>query len=76
MKVVTTPRELMDRLRWDEACSMLGLNPWAVSEGQMDPGDEITLTEAQAFQLGLVPSRLDSLAAQVREPTTHEGQQQ
>lgn len=70
MKVVTTPRELMDRSRWDEACGMLGLNPWAVNEGQMDSGDEITLTEGQAFQLGLVPSRLDTLVDEVRGAST------
>lgn len=55
MKIVTTPAELMDRLRWDEACEMLDISPWAVNEGQIDSGEEITLTEEQATTLGLLP---------------------
>lgn len=57
MKIVTTPAELMDRLRWEEACEMLGYNEWAVAEGLMDSGEEITLTEEQATVLGLLPQR-------------------
>ncbi|HEY9408896.1 MAG TPA: hypothetical protein VIP77_04885 [Jiangellaceae bacterium] len=57
MKIVTTPSELMDRLRWEEACDMLGLNVYAVAEGLMDGGEEITLSEEQAVTLGLLPKQ-------------------
>jgi hypothetical protein len=55
MKVTTTPTELINRLAWNEACDMLGISVWAVNEGQMDSGEEITLTEEQATKLGLLP---------------------
>lgn len=59
VKIVTTPAELLDRLRWDEACEMLGISEWAVAEGQMDIHEEITLTEEQAAQLRLTPEHED-----------------
>lgn len=55
MKVITMPEELLNRLRWDEACEILGIGQWAVAEGQMDLHEEITLTEEQAARLGLAP---------------------
>lgn len=59
MKVVTTPEELMDRGAWIRACKLLGLNEWAVNEGMMDSDHEITLTDAQARELGLLPRQDD-----------------
>jgi hypothetical protein len=59
VKVIVTPRELFDRHIWTEACDLLGINSWAVNEGQMDSGEAITLTEDQAAQLRIVPRRAD-----------------
>jgi hypothetical protein len=53
-RVTVTARELLDRLVWDRACDMLGLNPWAVNEGQMDSGERLTFTLEQAQTLGLL----------------------
>lgn len=55
MKIVTTPGELMDRLRWEQACDQLGINPWAVAEGMMNRDEEVTLSEEQAIEIGLLP---------------------
>jgi hypothetical protein len=54
IQVTVTVRELMDRFVWSEACGLLGLNSWAVNEGQMDSGDRVTLTLEQARTLGLL----------------------
>lgn len=55
MKVITTPSELIGRLKWEQACDMLGYHPWAVDEGLMDADQAITLTQVQATKLGLLP---------------------
>lgn len=57
MKIITTPRELMDRWVWDDACEMLDINIWAVNEGQMESDEQITLTVEQAQELGLFPKQ-------------------
>jgi hypothetical protein len=62
MKILITARELMDRAIWDEASNLLGINPYAVNEGRMDSSEELTLTEEQAQQLGILP-----------KPTTERG---
>ena len=54
IQVTVTARELLDRLVWDRACDMLGLNPWAVNEGRMDSGERLTFTLEQARELGLL----------------------
>jgi hypothetical protein len=54
VKITVTARELLDRLVWDQACDMLGLNEWAINEGRMDASDTVTLTLAQAAELGLL----------------------
>jgi hypothetical protein len=54
VKIIVTPRELMDASRWDQACELVGLSSWAVNEGQMDSDEEITLTAEQATELGLI----------------------
>lgn len=57
MKLIVTPRELIERGLWEAYCKMTGLDEWAVSEGRMDSGDEVTLTEDQARELGLLPAK-------------------
>lgn len=52
MKIITTPRELMDKGRWDDACAIFGFNPWACNEGLMSSDYEIELNEEQALKLG------------------------
>lgn len=54
MRVLITVGELIDRDLWVRAAELLGFNPYAVSEGQIDHGDEITIPSTQAFQLGLI----------------------
>ena len=52
-----TARELMDRGLWRHACGLTGITPWAVSDGLMDEGYEVALTEDQAGKLGLLAAR-------------------
>lgn len=59
MQIIVTPRELMDRNCWDDACEILGINVWAVNEGQMASDEQITLTWNQAGRLGLLPEKDD-----------------
>lgn len=54
MKIVITVRELMERWLMGEAFEMVGINQYAVNEGQMGPDDEVTLTPEQAVALGLI----------------------
>lgn len=55
MRIVTTPAELDERgVWWDKALGVLGINEWAISEGQLGYHDEITLTDDQAVALGLL----------------------
>jgi hypothetical protein len=53
-QVKVTARELLDRGAWMRACEMTGLSEWAVNEGRMDASDTVTLTLAQAVELGLL----------------------
>jgi hypothetical protein len=59
-QVTVTARYLLDHDLWIRACEMTGLNEWAVNEGRMDASDTVTLTIAQAAEIGL----LDSLRRQ------------
>lgn len=54
MKYVLEVREIMDRGLWDRVCDLRGINPWAVNEGLMDAGEELTFTDEEAHRLGLV----------------------
>ncbi len=54
MKLKITVRELVDRGCFVEAFRLLGINEWALNEGQIDYDEELTLTESQAKQLGLI----------------------
>jgi hypothetical protein len=69
-QVTVTARYLLDHGLWVRACEMTGLNEWAVNEGRMDAGETVTLTLAQAAELGLLdaseparerPHRIDPL---------------
>jgi hypothetical protein len=53
-QVTITAGELLNRLVWDRACAMLGLNEWVITEGRMDRTDRVTLTLDQARELGLL----------------------
>lgn len=54
MKIIITPRELINRGLWEKACEITGVNLWAVSEGLTDSDSEIFLTEEQAQQIGVI----------------------
>jgi hypothetical protein len=56
MRITTTPAELVAAGCWQQACDLTGISEWAVNEGQMNSDTEITLTEAQASELGLTRS--------------------
>jgi hypothetical protein len=60
MKIVLTVREAKDRGLWDGVCDQLHISAWAVNEGQMDNDDEVTLSEEQAIELGLIAARRPS----------------
>jgi hypothetical protein len=55
--VTTSPRELADRGVWQQACEMLGMDDWVLSEGGMDSDASILLSEWQAYRLGMVSFR-------------------
>jgi len=54
MRIVITVGELIDRGRWEQACGVLGLGEWVVSEGQMDRDDELVIEASEAFRIGLI----------------------
>ena len=49
MKIVITAQEAIDKGIWEEVADIEGYSYWAVNEGM-----EISLTEEQAKQLGLI----------------------
>jgi hypothetical protein len=53
-QVTVTARYLLDHGLWDQFCALTGLSEWAVREGQMDAGDTVTVTLAQAAELGML----------------------
>lgn len=55
MKIKITVQELVDRGCFLEAFEMLGINEWALNEGQIDYSEELELTAKQARELGLIP---------------------
>jgi len=54
MEIIMTAEEIQDEGVWEEACELLGINPYAVNEGLMEPRERIELTEDQARKLGLL----------------------
>lgn len=54
MRVTITAGELIDQGRWQQACGVLGIGEWAVSEGLMDRDDEIVMEASEAFRIGLI----------------------
>ncbi len=53
MRIIITAEEAIDRGIWEEAAKISGYGLYAIKEG-MDPNTEITLTEEQAIELGLI----------------------
>lgn len=45
---------VMDRGRWLDVCDLVGINEWAVSEGQVGRDHEIRVPIAEASRLGLI----------------------
>ncbi len=54
IKITVTARVLLDQGLWDQACELIGLNVWAINESLMGLDDEISLTQEQAQELGLL----------------------
>lgn len=54
MTVIITPRELMDRDKWEDYCRLSGTSVYAVKEGLLSSREEIRLPEAEARALRLV----------------------
>lgn len=54
MKITIPARVLLDKGLWDQACGLIGLNVWTINEGRMDLSDEVSLTQEQAQELGLL----------------------
>ena len=57
MKIIVTLKDLLHRYDWDKACAVLGLDEWCLKEGTANRDDEITLTEEQAIQIGVINER-------------------
>lgn len=53
MNIVITVGELKDKVDWLKVCDLKGWNEWILADGLIDSTDEITLTEAEAYALGL-----------------------
>lgn len=54
MRIVITAREALDKGVWLEICNLKGFSEWAINEGQMEPEEEIELSEEEARKLGLL----------------------
>ena len=54
MTITITARQLLDRGVWMKACTLLGINEWAINEGMMDYSHKIELTESQARTLRII----------------------
>lgn len=55
MKIIVTAHELLQNCNdWDKVCDALGPSPYCLKEGRMDGEDEISLTEEQAREFGIL----------------------
>lgn len=54
MQIIITPKELQKRDLWDEACTELDINPYALIEGLISENEELTLTEDEARNIGII----------------------
>lgn len=54
MHIVISADEAIERGVWEEVCKMKGWNPWIVNEGLMPPDEQITMTEQEARDVGLI----------------------
>lgn len=52
--ITITASRLMALGLWIDACDLLGINEWAIKEGLMEYNHEITMSDAQAKQLGIL----------------------
>jgi hypothetical protein len=48
---------LLARGLWEPFCRETGMNEWARNEGQVRDGEMLSLSEAQAVRIGLLPRR-------------------
>ncbi len=55
MKIVMTAEEMIDKGIWGKYCELTDKNVWAVNEGILDNASEITLSEDEAIELGIIP---------------------
>jgi len=53
MEITITAGELLDQGLWEDACELLNINIWTISEGQMDLDYTFSLSMEQAGKLGL-----------------------
>ena len=61
MQIVVTARELLDKRCWDRFCDVTGTNPWCINEGLADSDTTFTLTEEQAFSIGITKEVRESV---------------
>lgn len=54
MKIKISVKELVHRGCFVDAFHMLGINEWALNEGQISHDEELELTLEQATELGLL----------------------
>jgi len=64
MKIITTYGEISDKAwDWNDACDILGINPWLLNEGRADRYDEVCITIDQAIQIGLLDTLPENIDA-------------
>ena len=54
MRIAIKASDLIKLGLWDEFCDLRGINIWAVNEGLMGSDEELTLSEDEAKELGLI----------------------
>lgn len=53
MRIIVTASEAITYGFWDKLCDLKGWDIWAVKEGQIDGGEEISLSVEEAQRLGV-----------------------
>jgi hypothetical protein len=51
--IKSTYRYIKNNCDWDEACNVMGWNPWMFNEGLCSDEDECYITFEQARQIGV-----------------------
>ena len=54
MKLIITVGEALDYSWWERICDVKGIDVWAYKEGLMERGTEITLTQEELLELGIL----------------------